>query len=156
MNTATESAKVLARERDTILAQRNLSFAAISVDEYKKNVAPHCGSLMCPSMYHDSTRHFDKKYIKKECGIACGEIKRILVMTENHPLFVRVPNKRVKYAKPMFASGRDEGSRPSERFPGMYVTDHPMGDVVIVVANDSILSLLGWSNILPQGKTCVL
>lgn len=113
------------------------SIAVISVDEYKKCVASYCGSLMCPSKFHDSTRHFDKKYIKKECGINCGDIKRVLVMTDTNPLFVKMPNKLVKYETPMFASGCDEGSRPSERHPGMYVTDHPMGDVVIVVKNGS-------------------
>jgi hypothetical protein len=90
------------------------------------------GSLLMPSDYWDATFHCDTRKIRKAVPELKGlKILRILLMTDNHPNFKHIINKKISFKYALCCSADAEGAYYNSR--GEYVYENPVGDVIIIV-----------------------
>jgi hypothetical protein len=94
------------------------------------------GGLMFPGEYYDATHHCDLKKISKANPELAGKrIYKILTLTDSHPDFANVVNEKITYKNALFC----DSSHPMKKIYDnnncnpIYVCDHPVGNVVIVV-----------------------
>ena len=118
-----------------------LNNIVITNSEYKSGgFQSKTGSISCPNDYWDCESYCEHDEIRKNLGIK-GKILHVLVLMRDDPNFRNVSNKAIKYRHPVFVDADLDGARESDskrcKMSGinMYVTDHPIGDAVIVVAN---------------------
>ena len=89
--------------------------------------------------WYCNKRNFTPQSIKKakiQLGIDTKKrIKYVLTMTMRHTDFICKQNKIIKYRAPMFVNSNWEGAEEhfSECFGRSMVTNHPYGDIIIVV-----------------------
>jgi hypothetical protein len=90
------------------------------------------GSLLMPSIYWDATFHCDTRKIRKAVsGLNGLKILRILIMTDNHPDFKNIINKKITFKYGLICDCDTEGCFRNSR--GEFVYENPVGDVIIIV-----------------------
>jgi hypothetical protein len=98
----------------------------------KSEFVGEVGSLLMPSDYWDATFHCDTRKTRKAIPELKGlKILRVLIMTNNHPDFNNISNKKITFKYPLCCSPNTEGALYTER--GYYVYENPVGDVIIIV-----------------------
>ena len=93
------------------------------------------GSIMFGGKYYDCSHYVDLKALQKKLK-SKKTIKKVIVMTQEHPEFKNVANTDIPYTTPLCAEQSYAGAYyktyPEMNF-GMWATDHPLGDAFIVV-----------------------
>jgi len=95
--------------------------------------------LMREDEWYDNKRNYTPTSIKNakiQLGIDTKKrIKYVLCQTMRHPDFICKQNKVIKYRAPMFVNSNWEGAEEhfSECFGRSMVSNHPYGDIIIVV-----------------------
>jgi hypothetical protein len=115
-----------------------LNNRVITNSEYKSGgFQSKTGSISCPNDFWDCESYCDHALTRKNLGIK-GKILHVLVLMRDDPNFRNVSNKAIKYQYPVFVDADLDGARKSDSkssFGSHWVTDHPIGDAIIVVAN---------------------
>ena len=89
------------------------------------------GSLMFPSDYWDATFHCDTKKIHKEFPeLKEIRIKKVMIMTNNHPDFKNIKNEKIAFKGSLCCSAEADGA-----VRGSYCFEYynPVGDVIILI-----------------------
>lgn len=88
--------------------------------------------LFFTAMLWDCRRYVNTTKLRKKLNLkGRGRILRILTRNSDDPLFVNVANKDIEYKTPVGVERTMDGAYRGEY---SYVTDHPIGNVVIVLA----------------------
>jgi hypothetical protein len=92
-------------------------------------------SLLFEEDMWDCGEYVDKTKLRKTLNLnGRGKILHILVQLNDDPLFVNVANKDVEYEHPVFVDEGMDGAYKRECFGRhMWVTKHPVGNVIVVV-----------------------
>lgn len=90
------------------------------------------GSSMFPNKYWDCAWACDKIKLKQQFHLK-SRILYVLVKQSNDPDFCNIANKDISYLHGVCASKDMDGAYESRA--GMWMTNHPIGDAIIVVAN---------------------
>ena len=107
----------------------------INKASYDKEYAHMSGSsLLFEADLWDCVSYVDLKKLRKTLNIK-GKILHILLRRNDDPLFRNIANKDIKYENGVFCDSSMDGAYeyPSERMAGMYLTNHPIGDAIVVV-----------------------
>ena len=106
----------------------------ISKAEYIE-MSKEIGSIMFGGNYYDCTHYVDLKALQKKLK-SKKTIKKVIVMTQEHPEFKNVANTDISYKTPLCADKTYAGAYykvyPEMDF-AMWATDNPIGNAFIVV-----------------------
>ena len=92
------------------------------------------GSLMFPDDLWDCESYADHKALKQNLGIT-GRILHILVLQRDDPNFRNIPNTDIPYTYPVCV---DKGMAGAYLGRYGWVTNHPIGDAIIVTSNPRV------------------
>ena len=99
---------------------------------YNADYAEKRGGLMFPGEFWDCRRYVNTSKLRKTLNLkGRGRILHILTRNSDDPLFVNVANKEIEYKTPVGVERTMDGAYMGTY---SYVTRHPIGNVVIVLA----------------------
>jgi len=111
----------------------------ITAQEYKDSLEGKVGTLMFPDDLHNSTGYVDLVKLRKNIKDKMPKgtkIMGVLVHTTSSPLFKNVANTQVPYKSPLCAHATQDGAYKVNKYGmEMFVSDHPVGDVIVVRSN---------------------
>ena len=108
----------------------------ISNEQYKQELKDKIGTLMFPDELHNSTGYVDLVALRKNIKDQIPKGKKIvgvIVHTTSSPHFKNVANRQVPYKSPLCAHPTQDGAYQVNKYGmEMFVSDHPVGDVIVV------------------------
>jgi hypothetical protein len=111
----------------------------VSKTQFENDYQSKLGSLMFPAEWYNCLHHTNTTKLRKNLPTLPkgSKILRVLVPTTNHPDYINKQNKAIPYKHSVCADQTTDGayhkSYPEMNF-AMWVTDHPVGNAIIVVS----------------------
>lgn len=105
----------------------------ITLSVYKEQYANKRTSLLCEGEWYECLHYVDKKQLRKNIKDKLqkgSRIMAVIVPTQHNPNFKNVENKSIPYRTPLCAFSNQDGAYMGKY---CYVSDYPVGDVIVVV-----------------------
>jgi hypothetical protein len=109
----------------------------ISKARYQAEFEGRVGSLSFPRDYYNCVHHVNKRKLRKNLGEAMPKGKQILavlIMNNTLSAFKNIRNETIPYTHPVCTDSSMDGAYlyPDGINTFVYVTDHPIGDAIVV------------------------